>query len=221
MRALLWIVVIALVVTACAASPPAVQASGDPPPRTIDLVSHGWHTGIVIRLRDLPPDAWPEIADFPNTEYVEVGWGDRDFYQAPEPGAWLALKAALIPGPGVLHLVSFRLPAREYFPSSEVIALKISDQGLERLVAYVRATYERDPSGKPIRLGVGLYGDSSFYASSEKFHLFNDCNSWTARALRASGIPVGSHFTAGALMDDARDIAQRQRAPQAQSRVTR
>jgi hypothetical protein len=39
-------------------------------------------------------------------------------------------------------------------------------------------------------LGPGLYGNSRFYLSRETYHLFNTCNVWTARALRAAGLPI-------------------------------
>ncbi|MFO7315144.1 DUF2459 domain-containing protein, partial [Rhodothermus marinus] len=37
----------------------------------------------------------------------------------------------------------------------------------------------------------GLYGrESFFYAAHGRYHLFNNCNHWVARALRAAGLPV-------------------------------
>lgn len=213
MRIVPWLIAVTVIGAACADAPTAPDITDVSTPHTIHLVSHGWHTGIVIRLKDLPREAWPESASLPRAEYIEVGWGDREYYQAADPGAWLALKAAMVPGPSVLHLVGFRIPVEQYFSASEVIALPVSDIGLAGLVAHIREQYARDNSGKPIELGVGLYGDSAFYESVEKFHLFNNCNTWTARALRAAGIPVGSHLTARNLMDEARQVARNLPAP--------
>jgi len=213
MRILPWLIAITIVGTACAEVPPKVEPDAGPRPNTISLVSHGWHTGIVIRLADLPPDAWPENESLPRALYIEVGWGDREYYQAADPGAWLALKAAVVPGPSVLHLVSLRMPAEQSFPQSEVISLAISEAGLARLVKHIRANYARDASGNPIRLGAGLYGESLFYASVKDFHLFNNCNTWTARALRVAGVPVRSHLTASSLMDDARQLSAKPPEP--------
>lgn len=207
MRRFLLVVALAFTGTACAETPPTGASGAAASSRTIHLVSHGWHTGVVIRLADLPPGAWPESAALPRAEYVEVGWGDREYYQAADPGTWQALKAAFVPGPSVLHLVGFRLPVEQYFPASEVIALPVSDAALGQLVAHIRRHYARDASGAPIPLGVGLYGESAFYESVGDFHLFNNCNTWTARALRIAGIPMASHLTARELMDEARQIA--------------
>jgi uncharacterized protein (TIGR02117 family) len=162
--------------------------------RPVYLVSHDWHTGIVVRRADLPAAAWPESEDFPDAEYLEVGWGDRDYYQSREPGAWLTLKAAFWPTPSVLHIAGFSGPVAGYFPHSEVIELNLSQRGFERLSGFVHDSFDRDGAARSARLGPGLYGQSGFYPAREKFHLFNTCNVWTARALRAAGLPVTSYF---------------------------
>ncbi len=38
--------------------------------------------------------------------------------------------------------------------------------------------------------GPGLYAASLFYPAVGRFHLFNTCNTWTARALAAAGFDV-------------------------------
>jgi uncharacterized protein (TIGR02117 family) len=182
---------------------------------TIYVVSHGWHTGIVVRRADVVTGAWPESEDFAQAEYLEVGWGDRDYYQAHDPGFLDAVTAALVPKPGVLHIVGFRGDVRLTFPASDIVALRISPQGLADLVAHLRASYERDAAGQTIMLGPGLYGDSRFYGSVERFHLFRTCNVWTAATLRAAGLPIASSLTAEGVMDEARRTAEAQAAPAA------
>lgn len=174
--------------------------------KPVYLVSHGWHTGIVVRRADLPAAVWPESEDFPGAEYLEVGWGDRDYYQSRDPGVWLKLKAALWPTPSVLHIVGFSGPVAGYFPHSEVIELNLSQRGFERLSGFVHDRFDRNGAARLARLGPGLYGQSAFYPAREKFHLFNTCNVWTARALRAAGLPVTpySAITTDNLMSQAR-----------------
>lgn len=157
---------------------------------TIFVVRQGWHTGIVVRAADVPEAAWPARRDFAGADHLEVGWGDREYYQAPEPSAWLALRALFWPTAGVLHVVGFSGPVERYFAAAEIVELRISEDGFARLVDYVRASHEFDATGQPIVLGQGQYGTSRFYASREEFHLFKTCNVWTARVLREAGVPV-------------------------------
>ena len=178
--------------------------------RPVYLVSHGWHTGIVVRRADLPTAVWPESEDFPDAEYLEVGWGDRDYYQTREPDAWLTLKAALWPTPSVLHIAGFSGPVASYFPHSEVVELELSQRGFERLSGFVRDSFDRDGATRSVRLGPGLYGQSAFYPAREKFHLFNTCNVWTARVLRAAGLPVTPFYaiTTDNVMSQARQFGK-------------
>lgn len=169
-------------------APPA--ATGDE--RTLYVVRHGWHTGIVVRAADVPERAWPARRDFPGADYLEVGWGDRAYYQASDPGVWLALRALLWPTPGVLHVVAFAGPVERHFATAEIVELRVTSDGFARLVDAIGASHELDASGAPIALGKGLYGTSRFYASREAFHLFKTCNVWTAQVLREAGLPVAA-----------------------------
>ncbi len=198
----------------CVAVPLAPASSeARPDARTLHVVSHGWHTGIVLRGADVRADAWPARGDFPGAGYLEVGWGNRAYYQAPDAGVWLALKAAVWATPGVLHVVAFDGAVADYFSASEVIELDVSADGLRRLIDHLRASHELDGAGQPIPLGPGLYGHSRFYASRERFHLLRTCNVWVATALRQAGLALQPALTisADSLMARLRAIGRVQR----------
>jgi uncharacterized protein (TIGR02117 family) len=164
------------------------------PTRTIYLVSHGWHAGIVVKRVDIPEGVWPEQDDFPESEYLEIGWGDRTYYMTPEAHWGVAFKAALWPTQSVLHIVGFNDTLPVYFPSSEIIQIQLSALGFERLIRFIADSYAKDETGHAILLGPGLYGKSRFYLSRETYHGFKTCNVWTAWALHASGFPITPIF---------------------------
>lgn len=170
---------------------------------TLYVVNHGWHTGLVIRRGDIADGLWPEQRQAPPGEYLEVGWGERQFYQTRDPSLLQALSAALWPSPSVLHLVGFNGPVEIRFAYSQIIALAVNDAAMGRLAQYISSAYERDQAGGVKRMGHGLYGDSRFFAGHENFHLFRTCNVWTARALRLAGCPVGAGITAENVMSAA------------------
>ncbi|HEX4890693.1 MAG TPA: DUF2459 domain-containing protein [Alphaproteobacteria bacterium] len=177
---------------------------------TLYVVSHGWHTGLAIRRGDIPDGVWPEHAQAPPGEYLEVGWGEREFYQTRDPSLLQALRAALWPSPGVLHLVGFNGPVAERFPYSEVLAIEADAAAMARVARYISDAYERDQAGNVKRMGRGLYGDSRFFAARENFHLLRTCNVWTARALRLAGCPAGANVTAENVMAAAAKCAGKQ-----------
>lgn len=151
--------------------------------------SNGWHTGIAVARGDLPPGVLPETADFPAAEWFEFGWGDADYYPAPKPGMGDAL-AAVFPGPAVLHLTGMPGHPAELFASSDRVSLEFSDAAFARLLAFLDATFERGGAARAQPAAAGLYAFSRFYPATGRFHLFNTCNTWTARALAAGGVPI-------------------------------
>ena len=168
----------------------ASPARPDEPGKTVYLASHGWHAGIVIRRADIPDGVWPEHKDLPDAEYLEVGWGDSDYYQTPDPHWGITLKAGLLPSASVLHIVGFSGSVPAYFPYSEIIEIRLTAPGFEQLCHYIAASYFKDPAGNTVSLGPGLYGSSRFYQSHETYHLFNNSNAWTGRALQTAGCPI-------------------------------
>jgi hypothetical protein len=59
-------------------------------------------------------------------------------------------------------------------------------------------------------LGKGLYGDSEFYAALGAYHVFNTCNSWTARQLAQLDLPIWPYFklTASSVMNAIADLPE-------------
>ena len=180
------------------------QPDQDEPVIAIYLVSHGWHTGIVIKRAEFPVSLLPERRDFPEAEYLEFGWGDREFYQAPAFSLVLALKAAFVSTGSVLHVTGFGGEVTHYFPTSEIVEFKLSREGFERLVGYIHKSFAREGSEALTPLGPGLYGESQFYRARGTFHLLNTCNTWAGKALAAAGYPLSPANMADGLMSQAR-----------------
>lgn len=197
-----------VLLSACATPTLEPMAHEGEPTTPIYLVGHGWHTGLVMRHTDLPEGLWPEAGDFPQAEYLEIGWGDHDYYQTRDPGWWTMLKAALVPTQSVLHVVGFRAPPTAYFTASEVIELRLPHTAIEPLAKYIHHAFARENTQAVAPLGSGLYGDSRFYPAHETFHLFNTCNVWTARALRSAGLPVRDAITTEGLMTQMRRLGR-------------
>ncbi|MCJ2045493.1 DUF2459 domain-containing protein [Methylobacterium sp. J-078] len=164
----------------------------------IALVSHGWHSGLVLP-RDVLTGAGPALADiatrFRAYPALEFGWGEARFYRATptlaqfDPG--LALAALFTPGgrPGVVQVVGLERPARDSFPHSEIVPVRVSHAGLARLLARLEASF-RLAEGRPVAGGPGLYGPSLFYEGAGRFSYANVCNHWAAGLLNAAGLPV-------------------------------
>jgi uncharacterized protein (TIGR02117 family) len=207
-RTLLSLILLAL--GACAAPPPGpAEPQGGGPGVAVYLVAHDKHSGIAVRRADIPAGLWPESRDFPQAEFLELGWGDRDYYYGRNQGLVSTLRAALwFNNPSVLHVAGVRGTLTESFPASEIIEVKLSRDGFERLIRYIHDAHDRAGAPAVAPLGPGLYGDSRFYPGWESFNLLRTCNVWTARGLRGAGLPVEDSITLGGLMSQAREIGK-------------
>jgi uncharacterized protein (TIGR02117 family) len=176
---------------------------------SVYVVNHGWHTGIVLRRDDFPEGIWPERNDFVDSEYLEVGWGDADFYRAEEPTWGLALKAAVWSASSVLYIVGLGHPPDRFLPPEDRVEVRLSARGLSELAAFIAMAYARDESGRAILVGPGAVPNSRFYLARGTYLLLNTCNTWVARALRAAGCPITPLYavTAGNAMFQARRCA--------------
>jgi uncharacterized protein (TIGR02117 family) len=156
-------------------------------PRALVLVSHGWHTGIVLERKDLVRLVPALARDIGQEGLVEIGWGEERFYQARQTSVGMALRALLQPNPSVLQVVPFPGPAREYFKHSELTEIRLEEERYGALVAFVAATFTRTPAQGVIPLSPSLYGSGWFYRAEGSFHAFNTCNTWVAKALAETG----------------------------------
>ena len=185
------------------------QAAGDAV--VIYVASNGWHSAIVVPRAALPRGAIPEAADFPNAAYLSFGWGDAEYFPAPETTLGMTLRAALTPTPAVVHVAGLPSHPREVFPSDEVVALRATAGQVETLIAYLDATFDREGAARAQATAPGLHRFSRFYPAEGEFHLLNTCNTWTARGLAASGWPIRAAgvVTAEELMAQVRAVGQR------------
>ena len=189
--------------------PPLYPVSVQEEPRSIYVVRHDWHTGLVVKYDDIDPHLWPEKDDFPEALYLEVGWGDRDFYQTPRPGLGTLLQAALKSPASVLFVIGLPTGVTRYFPYADILEIPLSQRGLEELVRFIHATYKRDASGQTIPLGPGHnHRHSIFYLAEGDYSLFNTCNSWISKALQAAGLPIKTALRAGGVMSQAKRYGQ-------------
>lgn len=178
----------------CASQPGAGMYSEDaenaPRPYAIDVVNHGWHTGLVLPAREIR-ERLPQLVErFPDAPYLEFGWGDSAFYQADRGTAGLALRALLWPTDSVMHVVAVPDDAQRHFSSSPQQRLCLTRRQYLALAGFVIAGFAVNEGQEILPLRGGLYGDSQFYRAQGKYHLFNTCNTWLAKGLREAGLPV-------------------------------
>ncbi|EHR8834897.1 TIGR02117 family protein [Shigella flexneri] len=183
---------ICLLLCSCATFPQAItpvnnDSAGQ---HTIYIVSHGWHTGLVIPATNVNRVLPQLTTRFTQPKWYEIGWGDKGFYQAQEVTSKLTMQAMFWSMGAVMHVVAFSAPPEYYFSSSEVKPLTINNSQLDTLMLFLGRSFSRSNAGNLLPLKKGIYGDSQFYAANGRYGILNTCNKWTAKGLQSAGIDI-------------------------------
>lgn len=176
---------------------------------SVYVVAHGYHTSLAVRAPDVPVPAWPERRDFPDADFLELGWGEREYYSRENPGIALGFRALFIPSKSAVEGIALNGPIDRALPESEIVELHIPQRHFERMVEFVRRTHEFDAHGRPIVIATAKHERGIFYASPLTFSAFHNCNVWTAEALREAGIRLrpASAMTAALLLRQVRPLS--------------
>lgn len=170
------------------------------------VLDHGYHSGLIVStgsLRRAALELGREDAAaghrlrwlanlYPAATWLELGWGDADFYQQT-PGigdvdVLEGLRALVWPTEAALQSVPGAGPPEEAFRGAQMVRLEVTPEGLAGVAARLAETIPEPPPSE--WLGPSLYGTGAFYASDLDYHLFRTCNHWLAWLLRGAGVPV-------------------------------
>lgn len=156
------------------------------------VIQEFWHTGIIFETSQVEPRHWTEIKRYQNSNFIDVGWGDEKFYQAPGNPVLLAARAILWPTQSVLRVFAFNTPVRSAYGSeSRILRIPLSSEQFMDLCIFISESYMLDDSGNII--SSTAYGETDHYfLATGKYHLFRTCNTWVAIAFKNAGLDVRS-----------------------------
>jgi uncharacterized protein (TIGR02117 family) len=182
-----------------------IDAAGPAESKPVYVVSHGWHVGLALRRDEIAASNWADKDALGPFRYLEIGWGDGDYYPAPRGTIFLALRAAFRSRWSVLQVIGFDATVTDAFPRSKILEIDVSPDGLAALARYIHGTYARDGDGHPIIVGPAQYGIGFFYLARGRYRLSDNSNTWVAKALQVAGCPIDVEvaITAGSVLHQA------------------
>lgn len=199
----LAVLAVAVVATARPGDPRLWPPAPGKPTVRVWVVNHGYHAGMVIPRRKAAVAASQHeqaqltavAARFGSYDWLEIGWGEEDFYRNVPTAASLTIGLGLralfsSDNKSVLHVVGLDGPPERTLRNADLVSIDVSEAGFARMLARIDASIAVGADGMPTDLGRGLYGASRFFAANGRFHLFNVCNNWIADLLDAAGLPT-------------------------------
>lgn len=191
---LLLLLNLAVLLAACETLPEPQVFSISEPPQKIYLIRKHWHTSILLKLEDVLPYSSILRDQVGTADYVQVGWGDGDYFTGKSKSAAAATKALFISSYSALQLLDYNYEPFAVIPAEERVQLWVSRAGLKSLVAYIEKGFARDRQGNLISLEAHVRNSGYFYLADRRYSLFSNCNTWSAQALQAAGLPIKARF---------------------------
>lgn len=162
----------------------------------IYVVSNGFHSDVVVPLREprtqtdwlqkLGQPTW--ISQFSRYQFVAFGWGSEGFFLDSYDGHFPRLSTTLraaVPGRSLMHVGFYQA-----MPSGpRVVPVRISEKQYQKLTQLIEQSFAVDTAGKfTLRNSAGYTSHDFFFRAGGQYHLLHTCNDWTNRTLGRAGI---------------------------------
>ncbi len=169
---------------------------------SIYLVKANWHTGLMIPVNDFTKKILPVLSYFDGFKYVDIGWGDAEFYQAPAFDICLALYAVLLPTPSVIRIDGYKFPIEKVIEWREfAVRFDLTTDMFLKMADFINQSFKYDDDKKLIISSRDKEKPIIFFKSVHYYYFMRTCNTWAAGAIQSAGVNVDTFglVTAGQL----------------------
>ena len=161
---------------------------------TLYLISNGVHVDIVMPLKNdvfdwttfvSPADT---LSNSPHTNYIAIGWGERNFYLNTPTWSDLTVKTTLQALSGInqtLIHVSFYSTIQE---NEQTVRFTVSRKQYRQLSQHIQQQFILSNHRVIPLPHIHHHENDAFYLAHGHYHLFHTCNSWVNQQLKNSQI---------------------------------
>lgn len=157
--------------------------------REVWVVQNRFHSLFVLRRTDvqsISTESFPALTDsLPASPYLDIGWGEEYFFQAPEVGVGDALHAIFWRNPSVLRVSAFSTSFEErYGVGFRHVVLHLDSARYHLLLRSLQKQCEQ-----PLRC-TSAANVTRYYATRGWYYCLNNCNTWLLERCQDAGMPV-------------------------------
>jgi len=176
---------------------------------TVFIINNRIHTGIIIPVNTESLRVVSALKYFENFRYTDIGWGEETAYQDREDIYWHYVKAVLFPNPSVICIEGYNAIGDDFFSWCDfAVMLSLSAGQFIKLISFIENSLKKDQGNEVIITSKRHFNGMIFFKSVHRYHMFNTCNTWIARALQSSGLNISPFFviTAGQLYNEIKNL---------------
>ncbi len=153
----------------------------------IYLTNNGLHTYLVLPAAAVKAKVPALESHFPNTDWLQVGWGDYHYYGNPEQTKWMGFKALCLPTRAVIGFMAINDPKTDLLKSIRLLEHPANPKALNAVVAFVCNHIQSHHQPEVVRVRED---GELFFLSVGTYSILNTCNHWTAKALESAGFAI-------------------------------
>jgi uncharacterized protein (TIGR02117 family) len=153
----------------------------------IHVFREGFHTHLVVPaslLLEYIPALKQQLQNCP---WARIGWGDFQYYGAPQQTLLSAARALLLPSTAVIAVLGVNSIHDQVSSTNRVYSIK-SNQRIEDALAQFIAGYFRQGSQGQLTQVRKKPSGEVFFKARGIYMFINTCNNWTSRGLRIAGL---------------------------------
>jgi uncharacterized protein (TIGR02117 family) len=202
-------IALVFLLSGCLTMSPAVEISADKPTHTIYFAYHHWHTSVIVEVSSLAKQNPKLVAhvNIENQKFVRLGWGDGDYFTGKSKTVGTAAKALIASRYSAMQMLTYSELELRDIPRDSIVPLAISEKGLQKLMKYLDDSIAKSAKGEAFILPSTSINAGIFLQAKDHYSVFNNCNTWSGRALRAAGLSVASRLTAKGVFEQARSVS--------------
>ncbi|MBX3044060.1 MAG: DUF2459 domain-containing protein [Candidatus Kapabacteria bacterium] len=152
------------------------------------VVHVGLHTDFVIPKNLVTDSALKALRIFDDYQYVEIGWGDAEFYMNDGFDLMLAAKALLSLTGSVMRIEAFpKITSKIFERYKFIVELNMNYNQYHSFLKFIDSKLARNNSNQFIIAKSAKNGNVRYFRSNLNYHLFYTCNTWTAEAIKSAG----------------------------------
>lgn len=153
------------------------------------LLTHGWHTDIAVPVAEVSGPLRMFLDRYPGARNLVFGYGRRN-YMIERDHDWGDLLAGAIPGAGALEVSAIPSDPATAYGAAHTMVIDLPPGGAALLSDFVWRTLSKNAAGEPIEAGPGSFPGSIIFDAASGYDLNHTCNTWSAEALAAAGLPI-------------------------------
>ena len=153
------------------------------------FTNNGLHTHLVFptqQIKDLVPSLKPYFLD---TTWLQIGWGDYQYYGNPEQTNWMGAKALFLPTAAVIGMLGINTIPEDIPKNTAFYKISLDTMHWNAILGFICAHFKTDAANQIAMIRAKPTGEM-FFAAHGTYSIFNTCNHWTAKALATAGLSM-------------------------------